>query len=284
MFSIRRHLSRKISWIGALAIAIPLGIFYLAARGKLSEAFNENLLTKALTVSSLTDQVNGKVLFDFSEAFLNYFDNDTPTTVFQIWNAQGETLFALRKHKNTLLPQPTSGTPDIPEYDNIHLSDRIHAEKVKLRIVPVDLPQAVKNTCARFAGNAAKRKLTCHLELDAKTELADPVFLDSILENLTVNITEHSPENTTLSIKGKSLDNTYIITFANAAPGLTQDDITNLFDSFWQKNPARSDNHHCGLGLSLSKAFANAMGWALTASLKNGNLTLELQTATPPRA
>jgi len=53
----------------------------------------------------------------------------------------------------------------------------------------------------------------------------------------------------------------------NSADNLVADDVARMFDRFWRKEEARSGGKHFGLGLSLARIFAQAMGWTLTAAL-----------------
>ena len=52
----------------------------------------------------------------------------------------------------------------------------------------------------------------------------------------------------------------------DVATDATPDDVEKLFDGFWRKDKSRTDRH-AGLGLTLSRSFAQAMGWTLTARL-----------------
>jgi len=54
---------------------------------------------------------------------------------------------------------------------------------------------------------------------------------------------------------------------ANPVDRLAAEDLPCLFDRFWRKDAARSGTTHAGLGLSLSRAFAIRLGYALAASL-----------------
>lgn len=58
---------------------------------------------------------------------------------------------------------------------------------------------------------------------------------------------------------------------------VTPDDVPKLFDRFWRRDRARSGSDHSGLGLSLARAFALALGYRLSATLDRGaQLTLTL--------
>jgi signal transduction histidine kinase len=67
---------------------------------------------------------------------------------------------------------------------------------------------------------------------------------------------------------------------SNVAPGLSPELLPKLFERFWRHDAARSGGDHSGLGLSLARAFATAIGCSLTATLTDGRLTMTL--AGPP--
>jgi two-component system sensor histidine kinase TrcS len=68
------------------------------------------------------------------------------------------------------------------------------------------------------------------------------------------------------------------IAVTNSAPGLSRDDLPNLFERLWRKDEARSGGANHGLGLPLAREFAQIMGWNLEAALSDdGDLTLTLR-------
>ena len=67
----------------------------------------------------------------------------------------------------------------------------------------------------------------------------------------------------------------------NLVSDLLPADVPRLFERFWRKEPARSGGLHVGLGLSLARAFAEAMEWTLDARLTSGGI-LEMTLLAPP--
>ncbi|MEO6874719.1 MAG: ATP-binding protein, partial [Opitutaceae bacterium] len=52
----------------------------------------------------------------------------------------------------------------------------------------------------------------------------------------------------------------------------TAADVPQFFERFWRKEQARSSGGlHVGLGLSLVRAFVQALGWEISARLDNGS-------------
>jgi two-component system sensor histidine kinase QseC len=104
----------------------------------------------------------------------------------------------------------------------------------------------------------------------------DVVLLRSILANLLDNAVDYSPEGGTVGIECASTGDTFWLRVSNDAGDLRAEDVPRLFDRFWRGSASRSDHEHSGLGLSLARAFAEAIGCSLIATLETGRITLEL--------
>jgi signal transduction histidine kinase len=83
----------------------------------------------------------------------------------------------------------------------------------------------------------------------------------SIIDNLLENAVEYASPGGSIQITVTTAD----CRVSNTARGLDEADVARLFDRFWRKESARSSGLHVGLGLPLSRAFAEAMGWTLDA-------------------
>ena len=70
----------------------------------------------------------------------------------------------------------------------------------------------------------------------------------------------------TVTVEARTTDAGFEVHVRNQAPDLSADDVTKLFDRFWRRDAARSDGDHAGLGLSLARSFARAMGGDLSAT------------------
>jgi two-component system sensor histidine kinase QseC len=54
-----------------------------------------------------------------------------------------------------------------------------------------------------------------------------------------------------------------------------------LFERFWRKDEARSSPEHCGLGLTLARAYAQSLGMTLDAQLNHTDIIFILSGASP---
>jgi two-component system sensor histidine kinase QseC len=100
---------------------------------------------------------------------------------------------------------------------------------------------------------------------------ADPVLLRSVLSNLLQNAIDYSPAGGEVTVEAQASGAGFAVHVRNQAPDVSPDDVSRLFDRFWRRDPARSSGDHAGLGLSLARAFARAMGGDLTATREPGD-------------
>jgi signal transduction histidine kinase len=91
------------------------------------------------------------------------------------------------------------------------------------------------------------------------------------------NAVEYSPAVSRIFISLQATGLDFELRITNTAASLARGDVAKLFDRFWRADGARSGGDHTGLGLPLSRAFAEAMGWELEAcSPEEHRLTLRL--------
>lgn len=141
---------------------------------------------------------------------------------------------------------------------------RCEATKVESDEV-IALRQLVE-TCWKPCGAAAgERGIHLQIDLTHDGSVRGSADLWSLLvRNLLSNAAVYAPEGTTVFV---STNNQTLLQIGNSAPDLEQVDLDRMFDRFWRADHVRSGDEHSGLGLSIARACAEAMGLSLTASL-----------------
>jgi two-component system sensor histidine kinase QseC len=109
----------------------------------------------------------------------------------------------------------------------------------------------------------------------------DRAILRSILSNLLSNAVDHSQPASFVKAHVEKNGAGERLLVSNTNDCLVPDDIPHLFERFWQKDAARSSPNHCGLGLSLARAYAQSLGMTLDAQLKHTDIIFTLSDATP---
>jgi two-component system sensor histidine kinase QseC len=142
----------------------------------------------------------------------------------------------------------------------------------------VDLPSLVEEVSRKFESKARTRGLGFQMRLAGKKIRSQPALLQSILMNLLDNAVEYTPCGGSVELEVRDQDGRFAIEVTNTVDGLDDADVNRLFERFWRKDPARTNNGHTGLGLPLARTFARALGCQLRARLEAGGklrLTLE---------
>jgi signal transduction histidine kinase len=131
---------------------------------------------------------------------------------------------------------------------------------------PVALGAMVRDVWQQYEKKAAANHLVVVISVADVTVTGDPTLARGILNNLFDNAVEYASSGGELDITLVEEGGAAELIVANAAPELAAEDVPKLFDRFWRKEAARSGGKHVGLGLSLARSFATAMGWTLTAA------------------
>ncbi len=120
----------------------------------------------------------------------------------------------------------------------------------------------------RFRARAADRDLEFRVSAPEGAQAeTDPMLLRSILINLLDNAIYYTPRGGTVDVEAEVNHGRLTLRVVNTVDNLDHQDLPRLFERFWRKDPARSADGHAGLGLSLARAFASALGCELTATL-----------------
>lgn len=149
-----------------------------------------------------------------------------------------------------------------------HLLAMTRGEEGRLTTVrePVALDALVREVWGSHVARAEARHLTVELALAPRSVTADPALLKAIVANLCDNAAEYTPAGGKIRLATWATG----IECSNTVENFAAADVEQMFERFWRKEVSRTGNRHAGLGLSLARAFAQAMGWTLTAELRDG--------------
>jgi len=131
----------------------------------------------------------------------------------------------------------------------------------------LELAPLLQEVCDPFREPAAARELALkvNLPVGAVTE-TDPVLRRSILTNLVDNAVAYTPRGGAVDGEASVEEGPCTLCVANTVDHLDDRDLPHWFERFWRKDAARSADGHTGLGLSLARTFAHAIGCELTAT------------------
>ena len=117
-----------------------------------------------------------------------------------------------------------------------------------------------------------KRRLDSRVSRELTLD-TDTLILEQIVFNLLGNAASHStPESTVVCESARTPDGGCELRISNPADTLDSEDLQHIFERFWRKDLARTGGHHSGLGLSIVKELANALGVQASAELTQAGI------------
>jgi len=163
-------------------------------------------------------------------------------------NAMVETLLTLTRCEN--------GTLDISP------------EPVALRALVGDLADEIASE--QVAG-AHKVLIDIPPDLAAMTSRAG---LRIIVRNLMTNAHQYSPDGAPVTFSASRQNGQITLAIVNDVIDLDEADLDRMTERFWQRDSSRTSAKNAGLGLSIVKAFCDALGLRLALSLDDRKLTV----------
>jgi len=108
--------------------------------------------------------------------------------------------------------------------------------------------------------------------------LGDPELLRRAIENVLRNAIRHSPQNSVIDVDLELRNQTATIVIRDYGPGIPEDLLERIFDSFFRTQEARdSDSGGVGLGLSIAKRAVQIHRGVIRAQNSNPGLRIEIE-------
>lgn len=158
---------------------------------------------------------------------------------------------------------------------------RCEAGLIAVHPEAIAVAELTREVLHSLAKEIQTKRLTITLQIAENTcWRTDATALRSIMTNLCSNAVRHSPSGGAIRLCVESAEPGGRLRITNPAKNLAAEDLPHLFERFWRKDGARSSNANSGLGLALSRAYAQALGMTLRAELTNeGEVTFDLSGA-----
>lgn len=151
---------------------------------------------------------------------------------------------------------------------------RLDANEVTFQHEPVALADVIDSCWQGLATKAERRDLTYLADVGPDlTSLCDAQYLAMIFKNLLGNAAEHTDRGGTIDVAARAVGGRVEISVTNTGCSLTAEQVTHVFERFWQGDKARSRTGvHSGLGLSLVQRIATGLGGSVSASVDEGGV------------
>lgn len=138
--------------------------------------------------------------------------------------------------------------------------------KLKLHLTEVDFRQTIRDWTESFVQLARKRDIKMHLEApdgDNPINLAiDVEKMERVFFNLVSNAFKYTRDNGSITIAYSISEGRLTLKVADTGEGISERDLGNIFDRFYQVD--RIHPKGSGIGLSLAKAFVELHGGSIS--------------------
>lgn len=153
---------------------------------------------------------------------------------------------------------------------NLLMLARLDSKQMSFQTEQIRLDELVNSCWKPFSDKALERQITFDNSIEAEILCeSDRQNLSIVLLNVLANAVEYADKGGQIRITACSKDDSLEITVSNTGCKLTTNQVSHVFDCFWQDDLSRTDTGtHCGLGLALVQRLVRALG---------GNALVELQ-------
>jgi signal transduction histidine kinase len=150
---------------------------------------------------------------------------------------------------------------------------RIDAGVFAVRKEPLDVAALIRQLVELFEPQALARQIELRADLHEGIQPvpADRDRLVQVLSNLLGNALKFTPASRTVIVRAAPCDDGVEISVKDSGAGIRKEDLSRIFDRFWQAE--RVDRAGAGLGLAISKAIVEAHGGRIWAASKVGRGT-----------
>jgi len=136
---------------------------------------------------------------------------------------------------------------------------RLQAGRLSLDVEDVSVEEIMRQAEETFRPVAERRRV--HFETagqDGVAVRADPTRVSQIVGNLLGNAIKFAPEQGSVKLLATPQEHEILFQVTDDGPGIPADNMSHIFDSFWQAR--KSDRRGVGLGLAIAKTLVEAQG------------------------
>jgi two-component system sensor histidine kinase KdpD len=137
---------------------------------------------------------------------------------------------------------------------------RIDAGALQVRSESCELYDVVAGALRRMQKLLARHVVRVDLPAGLPFVLADPVLLEQVLVNLLDNAAKYAPEGSEISVVARHHRYALTLAVGDRGPGVPPGEHERIFDVFYRIRQADRQRAGTGLGLTICRAFVQAMG------------------------
>ena len=136
-----------------------------------------------------------------------------------------------------------------------------------LNRVSIDLRAVLLAVTDKFSLRAQEKGVALRAELPPSlpTLSADADRLAQVFTNLLDNAVKHTPAGGKVTVSATSTPGWVEASVSDTGPGIPAEDLSRIFERFYQVDKSRANRTGVGLGLTISKEIVEAHGGSLRA-------------------
>jgi two-component system sensor histidine kinase KdpD len=150
------------------------------------------------------------------------------------------------------------------QVENLLNMSRLESGVFQIKKDWCDINDLIYKTIQRLEPNLQKYIIDVKINDQLPLFKLDFGLIELAVYNLIINVTQHTPEQTTITIRADCEKDKLVMTIADNGNGFPAHEIHKVFDKFYRLKGARTGG--TGLGLSIVKGFIEA---------HHGNVTIE---------
>ncbi|HEV7594768.1 MAG TPA: ATP-binding protein [Gemmatimonadaceae bacterium] len=136
---------------------------------------------------------------------------------------------------------------------------RLQSGRLSLTVEDVRVDDIIRRADETFRPVAERRRVRFETAgHDGVTVRADPTRVAQIVGNLLGNAIKFTPEQGSVKLLATPQDREVLFQVTDDGPGIPADNVSHIFDSFWQAR--KNDRRGVGLGLAIAKTLVEAQG------------------------
>ena len=139
-------------------------------------------------------------------------------------------------------------------------SVRLEAGQAEMKKQPLDLLHFIVDMVPRLASPADQKRLRVEAPEWVPPVLADPGRVERALANLVTNALKYSPADKPVGIRVEAKDGQAVVSIVDQGPGISAEDVPNLFQRYFRAQAAKSTAESLGLGLYIARLIVEAHG------------------------
>lgn len=197
----------------------------------------------------------------FYNALLNSLSHELRTPITTILgstdNLQSNASRLTEKDKADLIDEISIASVRLnQQVENLLNMSRLESGVFQIKKDWVDISDLVYKTLQRLEPNLQKYRLAVEIPEQLPLFKLDYGLMEQVIYNLLLNVTQHTPEDTLITIQSDCIRDRLILTIADNGMGFPESEIPKVFDKFYRLKGARTGG--TGLGLSIVKGFVEA--------------------------